>query len=124
MNGNCYWINIAIYINKIINNFKKKFKDIFNIIKKKGNMFIMNKSKYVIYILVIVLIIIVLSYIIKINKKDLPEQENTIKINEIENSEGKYDIYDKNTNKLIVENVSEDQIKLYRDNPDYNPSGT
>lgn len=87
-------------------------------------MFIMNKSKYVIYILVIVLIIIALSYIIKINKKDLPEQENTIKINEIENSEGKYDIYDKNTNKLIVENVSEDQIKLYRDNPDYNPSGT
>lgn len=87
-------------------------------------MFIMNKSKYVIYILVIVLIIIALSYIIKINKKDLPEQKNTIKINEIENSEGKYDIYDKNTNKLIVENVSEDQIKLYRDNPDYNPSGT
>lgn len=87
-------------------------------------MFIMNKSKYVIYILVIVLIIIALSYIIKINKKDLPEQENTIKINEIENSEGKYDIYDKNTNKLIVENISEDQIKLYRDNPDYNPSGT
>ena len=87
-------------------------------------MFIMNKSKYVIYILVIVLIIIALSYIIKINKKDLPEQENTIKINEIENSEGKYDIYDKNTNKLIVENVSEEQIKLYRDNPDYNPSGT
>lgn len=84
----------------------------------------MNKSKYVIYILVIVLIIIALSYIIKINKKDLPEQENTIKINEIENSECKYDIYDKNTNKLIVENVSEDQIKLYRDNPDYNPSGT
>lgn len=84
----------------------------------------MNKSKYVIYILVIVLIIIALSYIIKINKKDLPEQKNTIKINEIENSEGKYDIYDKNTNKLIVENVSEDQIKLYRDNPDYNPSGT
>ena len=84
----------------------------------------MNKSKYVIYILVIVLIIIALSYIIKINKKDLPEQENTIKINEIENSEGKYDIYAKNTNKLIVENVSEDQIKLYRDNPDYNPSGT
>lgn len=84
----------------------------------------MNKSKYVIYILVIVLIIIALSYIIKINKKDLSEQENTIKINEIENSEGKYDIYDKNTNKLIVENVSEDQIKLYRDNPDYNPSGT
>lgn len=84
----------------------------------------MNKSKYVIYILVIVLIIIALSYIIKINKKDLPEQENTIKINENENSEGKYDIYDKNTNKLIVENVSEDQIKLYRDNPDYNPSGT
>ena len=87
-------------------------------------MFIMNKSKYVIYILVIVLIIIALSYIIKINKKELSEQENTIKIDEIENSEGKYDIYDKNTNKLIVENVSEDQIKLYRDNPDYNPSGT
>ena len=87
-------------------------------------MFIMNKSKYVIYILVIVLIIIALSYIIKINKKDLPEQENTIKKYKIENSEGKYDIYDKNTNKLIVENVSEDQIKLYRDNPDYNPSGT
>lgn len=84
----------------------------------------MNKSKYVIYILVIVLIIIALGYIIKINKKDLPEQENSIKINEIENSEGKYDIYDKNTNKLIVENVSEDQIKLYRDNPDYNPSET
>lgn len=84
----------------------------------------MNKSKYVIYILVIVLIIIALSYIIKINKKELSEQENTIKIDEIENSEGKYDIYDKNTNKLIVENVSEDQIKLYRDNPDYNPSGT
>ena len=58
-------------------------------------MFIMNKSKYVIYILVIVLIIIALGYIIKINKKDLPEQENSIKINEIENSEGKYDIYDK-----------------------------
>ena len=41
----------------------------------------MNKSKYVIYILVIVLIIIALGYIIKINKKDLPEQENSIKIN-------------------------------------------
>lgn len=84
----------------------------------------MNKNKYVIYILVIVLIIIALSYIIKINKKDLQEYENTIKIDEVENSEGKYDLYDKNSNKLIVENVSEDQIKLYRNNPDYNPSGT
>ena len=31
--------------------------------------------------------------------------------------------YDKNTNKLIIENISKDQIQLYIDNPDYNPSG-
>lgn len=83
----------------------------------------MNKSKYVIYILVIVLIVIALSSIIKLNNKSSIEPENMLRIDEVKDSEGKYDVYDKNSNKLIVENVSEDQIKLYRDNPDYNPSG-
>lgn len=84
----------------------------------------MNKSKYVICILVIVLIVIALSSIIKLHNKSSIEPENMLRIDEVKDSEGKYDVYDKNSNKLIVENVSEDQIKLYRDNPDYNPSGT
>ena len=59
MNGNCYWINIAIYINKIINNFKKKFKEfIFYffliknlIIKYNETRIIINNEKQIVYYL-------------------------------------------------------------------------
>ena len=83
----------------------------------------MNKKKYIICIITIILIIFALFYIKNIKEKEKLEIENTIKINEIEDNKEKYNVYDKNTNKLIIENISRDQIQLYKDNPDYNPSG-
>ena len=83
----------------------------------------MNKRKYIICIIVIILIIFALFYIKNIKEKEKLEIENTIKINEIEDNEEKYNVYDENTNEIIIENISKDQIQLYKDNPDYNPSG-
>lgn len=81
----------------------------------------MNKKKYIICIISIILIIIAFFYIKNIKEKI--KIENTIKIDEIEDNKEKYNVYDKNTNKLIIENISKDQIQFYKDNPDYNPSG-
>ena len=71
----------------------------------------------------IILIISMLIYIKNINIEEKNEIDNTLKIDEIKENEEKYNVYDKNTNELIVENISKDQIQLYKDNPDYNPSG-
>lgn len=81
----------------------------------------MEKRKYIFCIIVIILIISILIYIKNVTIKEKNEIDNTVKIDEIK--EEKYNVYDKNTNKLIIENISKDQIQLYKDNPDYNPSG-
>lgn len=82
----------------------------------------MEKRKYIFCIIVIILIISILIYIKNVTIKEKNEINNTVKIDEIKEEE-KYNVYDKNTNKLIIENISKDQIQLYKDNPDYNPSG-
>ncbi len=82
----------------------------------------MEKRKYIFCIIVIILIISILIYIKNVTIKEKNEIDNTVKIDEIKEEE-KYNVYDKNTNKLIIENISKDQIQLYKDNPDYNPSG-
>lgn len=83
----------------------------------------MEKRKYIFCIIVIILIISILIYIKNVNIKEKNEIDNTVKIDKIKENEEKYNVYDKNTNELIIENISKDQIQLYKDNPDYNPSG-
>lgn len=83
----------------------------------------MEKRKYIFCIIVIILIISILIYIKNVNIKEKNEIDNTVKIDEIKEDKEKYNVYDKNTNELIIENISKDQIQLYKDNPDYNPSG-
>ena len=83
----------------------------------------MEKRKYIFCIIVIILIISILIYIKNVNIKEKNEIDNTVKIDKIKENEEKYNVYDKNTNELIIENISKDQIQLYKDNTDYNPSG-
>ena len=83
----------------------------------------MEKIKYIFCIIVIIFIISILIYIKNVNIKEKNEIDNTVKIDKIKENEEKYNVYDKNTNELIIENISKDQIQLYKDNPDYNPSG-
>ena len=83
----------------------------------------MEKRKYIFCIIVIILIISILIYIKNVNIKEKNEIDNTVKMDTIKENEEKYNVYDKNTNELIIENISKDQIQLYKDNPDYNPSG-
>lgn len=83
----------------------------------------MNKNKIILYIAIsIILIVIIMIIFNKREKNSDIESNNVVTENAIE-SDGYYTIYNKETNEIIAENIPREQILLYEDNPDYNPTG-
>lgn len=84
----------------------------------------MNKNKIILYIaILLILIAIILIVFNKIEKNSSIDETNNVIIENVTNSDGYYTIYNKETNEIIAENIPREQILLYEDNPDYNPTG-
>lgn len=84
-------------------------------------------SKKIIF-LALILIVIVIAIILTINKKAVNNSGTdviNIKMEEgkeiIEKSEGVYDIVDINTNELIFQNVTTEEMVIFEQDPSYNP---
>lgn len=82
----------------------------------------MNKNKIILYIAISIILIVIIMIIFNKREKNSDIANNVVTENAIE-SDGYYTIYNKETNEIIAENIPKDQILLYEDNPDYNPTG-
>lgn len=83
----------------------------------------MNKNKIILYIAISLILIVIIVIIFNKGEKDSNIEANNTVIENTMNSDGNYTIYDKETNEIIAENIPREQILLYEDNPDYNPTG-
>ena len=75
-------------------------------------------NKRIIFVILIVIILIAIVILFRFNKKDTKQKSiSDIVYNEVEET---YYIYDENNN-VIHSSKEEADMKLYQDNPDYNP---
>ena len=83
----------------------------------------MNKNKIMFYIAILLILIVIILIIFNKREKNSSIETNDVVIENVISSDGYYTIYNKETNEIIAENIPKDQILLYEDNPDYNPTG-
>mgnify|MGYP001863792188 CR=1 FL=1 len=83
----------------------------------------MNKNKIILYIAILLILIVIILIIFNKREKNSSIETNDVVIENVISSDGYYTIYNKETNEIIAENIPKDQILLYEDNPDYNPTG-
>lgn len=83
----------------------------------------MNKNKIILYIAILLILIAIILIIFNKREKNSSIETNNVVIENAIESDGYYTIYNKETNEIIAENIPKDQILLYEDNPDYNPTG-
>lgn len=78
-------------------------------------------KKYLIILIVLILVIVSILFVVLNNRKNIETNESENQIQVYETDEG-YEIYNKNTNEKITNVTNEYEIKIYQDNPDYNPN--
>lgn len=83
----------------------------------------MNKNKIILYIAILLILIVIILIIFNKREKNSSIETNDVVIENVISSDGYYTIYNKETNEIIAENIPKDQILLYEDNSDYNPTG-
>ena len=83
----------------------------------------MNKNKIILYIAILLILIAIILIIFNKREKNSSIETNDVVIENVISSDGYYTIYNKETNEIIAENIPKDQILLYEDNSDYNPTG-